>query len=666
MIYVENTNEYSQRIYIPKDEADATSGVTGHTVALQVKDYVITENGTTRIHPDGGYDGISGGTIGVYVSAATGVTFQHLDVTEDGLYIPTGDNVYTGVTVSVYDGAYQDGYQAGYSDGYDNGYNSGYSSGQTDGYAEGRTDGYSEGYTKGSNDGYQEGYRVGYAAGYSVGRTDGMTAQKELLAEGTFTQNGTYTREDGWSAVTVQVEGEYQDGYQDGIDYQKSLLGTYNFTANTGPDAITFENGISAATVNIPLETITVTANTNGSYDYLGLDHFYSDVHFLVDVPQSGRTPVLTSCTITQNGTYIPPAGVDGFSSVVAIFDATAAFNSGYTSGMTDGYSSGYTEGVDWRDAQDIRGVFAANGTYHRSNGYGWNEVVVRVDTSAAYTSGYTDGTNYQQSLLGSTAFTENGTYTNQNGWSAVTVQAGGITGATKINLDSFSKNIPNYGTYYFVFDEHTDLNTIMLTFGNTADTSVVCTYDITTVGENRIITNTSSAAWMKVNGQIVPPEETWTFGSTGLKTIPWGCKGRTSYMYTPLFVGIDTLVSVVIGSGVTNVESGSFMDCQNLTAVTFETGSRLRGIAGMSFQNCVNLSSITFPSTLEYIEYTAFHSCRRLSEITCLATTAPELRDGSVFGQLVPENGTLRVPTGSDYSTWLAQLPSGWTIQYI
>ena len=91
MIYVENTNEYSQRIYIPKDEADATSGVTGHTVALQVKDYVITENGTTRIHPDGGYDGISGGTIGVYVSAATGVTFQHLDVTEDGLYIPTGN-----------------------------------------------------------------------------------------------------------------------------------------------------------------------------------------------------------------------------------------------------------------------------------------------------------------------------------------------------------------------------------------------------------------------------------------------------------------------------------------------------------------------------------------------------------------------------------------------
>ena len=130
----------------------------------------------------------------------------------------------------------------------------------------------------------------------------------------------------------------------------------------------------------------------------------------------------MTSCTITQDGTYIPPAGVDGFSSVVAIFDATGAFNSGYTSGMTDGYASGYTEGVDWRSAQDIPGVFTENKTYRRSNGFGWSEVTVRVPTAETYTSGYTDGSNYQKSLLGSTAFTQNGQYSNANGWSAVTV----------------------------------------------------------------------------------------------------------------------------------------------------------------------------------------------------------------------------------------------------
>jgi hypothetical protein len=35
------------------------------------------------------------------------------------------------------------------------------------------------------------------------------------------------------------------------------------------------------------------------------------------------------------------------------------------------------------------------------------------------------------------------------------------------------------------------------------------------------------------------------------------------------------------------------------------------------------------------------------------------------VFNNL-PSNGVLKVPNGSNYSTWLSNLPSGWTIQYI
>lgn len=462
MIYVDNTNEYSQRIYIPKDEADATSGVTGHTITLQEKDYVITENGTTRIHADAGYDGISGGTIGVYVSAATGVTFQHLDVTEDGLYVPSGDGVYTGVTVQVYDRAYQDGYQDGYSSGYtdgraagfeegyvsgrtdgyneghSSGFDEGYYSGQTEGYQEGREDGYSEGYTSGSTDGYQEGYRVGYAAGYTEGRAEGYQAgladgaenQKALLTDGAFTQNGHYTLENGWSAVTISVpDGPYQEGYQDGVDHQKSLLDSLTVTANG--ITVTSETGYSAVTTNLPMATILPRIDSNGVYSFIPTDfnlQGFDGFEVTVDVPTSGGSSVLTAVTATTNGVYTPPTGFDGFSSVrvdVQLDTATTynqGFSSGYTSGMTDGYSSGYTEGVAWRDAQDIRGVFTENKTYRRSNTYGWNEVVVRVPTAETYTSGYTDGSEYQKSLLGSTAFTANGSYTNANGWSAVTV----------------------------------------------------------------------------------------------------------------------------------------------------------------------------------------------------------------------------------------------------
>lgn len=440
MIYLVNDSSYSQRLYIPRNEDGPTTGVTGHTVALQAKNYFITENGTTRIHPDGGYDGISGGTIAVYISAATGVTFQHLDVTEDGIYVPSGDGAYTGVTVQVYEGAYQDGYHDGYNDGYGNGYAAGYTSGQTDGYEEGRNDGYSAGYTSGSTDGYQTGYRVGYADGYASGHTDGYAAglidgaeaQKALMTAETFTQNGEYTRENGWSAVTVSVpDGSYHDGYQDGINHQKSLLGSYDFTANTGPDAIIFQDGISAATVNLPLESMMFTAQTNGEYFYTpSAGRLFSDIRVTVDVPQTGTSPVLVQGEFEENGMYTPPEGADGFSTVIVGVSTadtynsgyTEGYSSGYTSGSTDGYSSGYTEGVAWRGAQDIPGLFTQNGTYHRSNGYGWSEVNVRVDTSAAYSSGYTDGVNYQQSLLGSTALTTNGVYAKNMGWSSVTV----------------------------------------------------------------------------------------------------------------------------------------------------------------------------------------------------------------------------------------------------
>lgn len=196
MIYIDNETSYSQRIFIPKDE-DSHGDVTGHTISLQRKDYEITENGVTRIHPDAGYDGISGGSIGVYVSAATGVTFQHLDVTEDGVYVPTGDSVYTGVTVQVSDSAYQDGYNDGYAsgstEGYASGYTDGYTSGSTDGYASGRTDGYTDGYASGVTDGFNAGY------------TSGVTDTKNAMSSIEITDNGIWTSETGYSAVTVDV-----------------------------------------------------------------------------------------------------------------------------------------------------------------------------------------------------------------------------------------------------------------------------------------------------------------------------------------------------------------------------------------------------------------------------------------------------------------------------
>lgn len=102
-----------------------------------------------------------------------------------------------------------------YEDGYESGYTVGYSSGNTDGwnagYPSGVTDGFALGYPSGHTDGYAEGEIVGKAAGYVSGYTAGEEAQKAKLVSTAFTENGTYTREDGWNEVEVNVDAELFD-----------------------------------------------------------------------------------------------------------------------------------------------------------------------------------------------------------------------------------------------------------------------------------------------------------------------------------------------------------------------------------------------------------------------------------------------------------------------
>ena len=45
-----------------------------------------------------------------------------------------------------------------------------------------------------------------YDEGYSNGKTAGIAEQKAKLDSSTFTSNGTYTREDGWNKITVEVD----------------------------------------------------------------------------------------------------------------------------------------------------------------------------------------------------------------------------------------------------------------------------------------------------------------------------------------------------------------------------------------------------------------------------------------------------------------------------
>lgn len=99
---------------------------------------------------------------------------------------------------------------------------------------------------------------------------------------------------------------------------------------------------------------------------------------------------------------------------------------------------------------------------------------------------------------------------------------------------------------------------------------------------------------------------------------------------------------SIVIPEGVTHIADGLF------------TQSRL--------------VTITLPSTTKTVGGTAFYLTHNLLDLYVYARTAPVITSTSLeyighsnnpYGQT---NGVLHYPAGSDYSTWIAQLPPEWT----
>lgn len=180
---------------------------------------------------------------------------------------------------------------------------------------QGYNQGYVEGEAEGKLTGREEGYTDGYNTGYGTGVTDGGNAQKAKLVDITITENGTYTKDDGYKTVTVEIEAGipeeelqqmlqeamdegYQDGYAEGVDdgredgiaEQKEKLESTTFRAN---GTYTKEDGWNEVTVqvNVPTfetETLSVELKSNGNYNYTPTTDGYSSVSVTVDVPTSG------------------------------------------------------------------------------------------------------------------------------------------------------------------------------------------------------------------------------------------------------------------------------------------------------------------------------------------------------------------------------------------
>lgn len=184
------------------------------------------------------------------------------------------------------------------------------------------------------------------------------------------------------------------------------------------------------------VESLSVTEN--GTYNApSGVDGF---TPVEVNVPQ--REPVLESLSVTDNGTYTPKSGVDGFTpvnvNVLPKLETLSVTDNGtYTpSAGKDGFDS-----VDVNVPKEIHNVtsksITANGTYNSTGDEVWNSVDVNVPE--------------RQPVLESLSITDNGTYTPSagvDGYNSVSVNV------PKEHHNVTSKSITANGTYNSDGDE--------------------------------------------------------------------------------------------------------------------------------------------------------------------------------------------------------------------
>lgn len=176
-----------------------------------------------------------------------------------------------------------------------------------------------------------------------------------------------------------------------------------------------------------------------------------------------GREPVITSKTITENGTYTPSTGVDGFSPVVVnvptpepdLEDITITENGTYTHAGHDGYDE-VVVAVPAADLEDI--TITENGTYTHTGKDGYDEVVVNVPQP--------------EPVIQSKNITANGTYaapSGVDGFSPVVVNVptgGGIEPDVPAShpeypdLDVLKDSLDNTADeIYLVIDKNIDTN---------------------------------------------------------------------------------------------------------------------------------------------------------------------------------------------------------------
>ena len=171
-------------------------------------------------------------------------------------------------------------------------------------------------------------YDEGYSNGEIAGIAEGIAQQKAKLDKATFTENGTYTREDGWNEVTVDVPGV--------VNNQDKTV-----DSSTNTQTVTFDSGytglnnviinpyvLDSKTVDPSTNDITVTSSADG-LSSVTVNPVTSSIDSNIQAGNIKKDVTILGVTGTYEGGGDPvPVPVEYISNEG---DLNLVFNSGYT-----------------------------------------------------------------------------------------------------------------------------------------------------------------------------------------------------------------------------------------------------------------------------------------------------------------------------------------------
>ena len=246
-----------------------------------------------------------------------------------------------------------------------------------------------------------------------------------------------------------------------------------------------------------------------------------------------------------------------------------------------------------------------------------------------------------------------------------------GCSGLTSINIPDSVTSI-DYGAFMNCTGLTGEL-VIPDSVASIGDSAFQGCSGLTSINIPDSVTSISSYAFQTCSGltSINIPDSVTSIGSYAFG----GCKGLTSINIPDsvtkigigVFSGCSGLTSVTIPNSVTTIGQQAFNGCSGLTSINIPDS--VTSIDYETFNGCSGLTSINIPDSVTSIGSYAFGGCKGLTEITCLASTAPSIQFNTF--REIKEGGVLKVPTGSDYSSWMSTGDyylgyHNWTIQYI